>query len=167
MKFGALMGIVILTSLFVGCSHSDVSRPDSPGSALLLPSDSSYTSSEEEWLTYGHDYGNQRFSRLGEIKVGNLSHLVPAYVFQTGVVGAFETNPLVANGTMYLTTAYGGVFAIDARTGDLRWKRDPLTGSFQQCCGPVNRGAAIWKKLVIVGQLDGKGSSAGQCDGIG
>lgn len=57
---------------------------------------------------------------------------------------------------MYLTTAYDGVFAINARNGDLLWKRAPLSGRFRQCCGPANRGAALSKKLVLTGQLDGK-----------
>lgn len=108
-----------------------------------------------QWRTYGLDNGNQRFSPLREIGTGNVSNLTPAYVFQTGVAGAFETNPLVADGTMYLTTAYDGLFAIDASTGQLRWKIDPLNGDFLQCCGPVNRGVAITQDLVILGRLDG------------
>jgi len=57
---------------------------------------------------------------------------------------------------MYLTTAYDGVFAIDAQSGRLLWKRDPLPGTFRQCCGPVNRGVALSKDLVVIGQLDGR-----------
>jgi len=112
-------------------------------------------SSSSEWLTYGHDYSNRRFSSLLQINPRNVSHLIPAYVFQTGVLGPFETTPVVSNGVMYISTAYDGVFAIDARTGDQLWKRPPLAGSFRQCCGPVNRGVAITDDLVIIGQLDG------------
>ncbi len=108
-----------------------------------------------EWRSYGHDYFNQRFSQLDQINRRNVQQLAPVYVFQTGVLGAFETNPIVADGVMYLTSAYDGVFAIDARSGKLLWKRDPLTGTFRHCCGPVNRGVALAGDLVLIGQLDG------------
>lgn len=84
-----------------------------------------------------------------------MQQLAPVYVFHTGVLGAFETNPIVFDGVMYLTTAYDGVFAIDARSGKLLWKRAPLTGTFRHCCGPVNRGVALAGDLVLIGQLDG------------
>jgi alcohol dehydrogenase (cytochrome c) len=154
MKFGALISIVIIISLFTGCSRTDGSRRQSADLRTLSPPDSSYGSLENDWLTYGHDYGEQRFSPLTEISVRNVSKLTPVYVFHTGVIGAFETSPIVADGVMYLTTARDGVFAIDAKTGHLRWKRDPLRGNFRQCCGPVNRGVAIARDLVVLGQLD-------------
>jgi alcohol dehydrogenase (cytochrome c) len=112
-------------------------------------------SSSAGWRSYGHDYFNQRFSQLDQINGHNVQQLAPAYVFQTGVLGAFETNPIVADGVMYLTTAYDGVFTIDARSGKLLWKRDPLTATFRHCCGPVNRGVALAGDLVLIGQLDG------------
>ncbi|HEV7179828.1 MAG TPA: hypothetical protein VGN11_08150 [Candidatus Baltobacteraceae bacterium] len=56
---------------------------------------------------------------------------------------------------MYVTTAYDRVFAIDARTGDRLWKHPPLSGHFAECCGAMNRGAAITDKFVLIGQLDG------------
>jgi len=105
---------------------------------------------------YGRDYGNQRFSPLRQIDADNVSHLAPAYVFQTGVAGAFETNPLVVDGEMFLTTAYDGVYAINAERGELQWKIDPIKGAFRQCCGPVNRGVAIARGVVLIGRLDGR-----------
>ena len=112
------------------------------------------TTGEGDWRTYGHDYGNQRYSSLNEINTGNVHRLIPAYVFQTSVVGPFETSPLVSGGAMYITTANDGLLAIDAADGRLIWKKAPLPGGFRQCCGPVNRGVAIADGLVIMGRLD-------------
>jgi len=56
---------------------------------------------------------------------------------------------------MYLTTANDGVVALDALTGHVRWRRKALQGSFVQCCGQVNRGAAISDDLLFIGRLDG------------
>lgn len=131
------------------CSSGSAAKTNSPSAV-----DITNAASNTEWLSYGNGNFNQRFSSLDQINSRNIEQLAPAYVFQTGVLGAFETSPLVAGGVMYLTTAYDGVFAIDAKSGDMRWKRDPLPGQFQQCCGPVNRGVAIWRDLVLVGQLD-------------
>lgn len=106
-------------------------------------------------MTYGHDYGNNRFSTSQQINWANVSQLVPRYVAQTGVVGPFEASPIVANGVMFVSTPYDGLVAINAKTGERIWRRPPLTGNFLQCCGPVNRGVAISGNLLIIGQLDG------------
>ena len=52
---------------------------------------------------------------------------------------------------------------MDARTGRLKWRWDPalVKGGFAEggaryCCGPVNRGVAIYKGRVYVGLLDGR-----------
>jgi glucose dehydrogenase len=55
---------------------------------------------------------------------------------------------------MFISTAYDGVFAINASNGSLLWSRPSLHGAFAACCGPVNRGVAISKQLLLIGQLD-------------
>lgn len=88
-EISALLRIVMLTSLLSGCS---LDHPSVDGKALAL-SGSPAASQDNDWVTYGHDYGNQRFSPLREISVENVTNLAPAYEVQTGVVGAFETRP--------------------------------------------------------------------------
>ncbi|MGH7755744.1 MAG: PQQ-binding-like beta-propeller repeat protein [Vulcanimicrobiaceae bacterium] len=114
------------------------------------------TTAGGDWSRYGGDYGNRRFSTLGEIAGDNVGRLVPAYVIQTGIVGPFEATPLVVKGVMYLSTPNDGVIAADAKTGDVLWQRKPISGKFRICCGPVSRGVAVGGGLVIVGQLDAK-----------
>ena len=36
------------------------------------------------WLTFGHDYSNQRFSSLDSINTKNVRNLVPKWIFQSG-----------------------------------------------------------------------------------
>jgi PQQ-dependent dehydrogenase (methanol/ethanol family) len=112
--------------------------------------------SSSDWLTYGHDYSNDRFSPLKDVTPDNVGRLVPAFVFQTGVVQAFESTPIVANGKMFLTSAYSHVFAIDAKTGKRLWQYEPKLGKTVYCCGPVNRGVAIAGNSLYLGTLDGK-----------
>ena len=105
---------------------------------------------------YGHDYSNQRYSPVAQITTANVGSLQPAYVFQTGVAAAFETTPIVADGKMYITTAFDHVFALDAKSGARLWHYQAKLGKTIFCCGPVNRGVALADGTLFLGQLDGK-----------
>jgi PQQ-dependent dehydrogenase (methanol/ethanol family) len=97
---------------------------------------------QADWLTYGHGYANQRYSELHDIDTGNVAHLAPAWIFQTGIVGTFPTNPLVVDGVMYLTTPFNHVIALDAATGKLKWRYTHKPSTDTLCCGSHNRGLA-------------------------
>ena len=97
----------------------------------------------DNWLTYGHGYANQRYSGLNQITTDNAQKLVPKWIYQTGVLGTFPTNPIVADGTMYLTTPYNHVVALDAATGAERWRYTHEMAVDKLCCGTHNRGVAI------------------------
>jgi quinoprotein glucose dehydrogenase len=67
-----------------------------------------------DWPFYGGDAGGTRYSKLGEINRSNVARLKVAWEYHTGDVSdgsggrtksAFETTPIVAHGTMYLTVA--------------------------------------------------------------
>src|SRR5215470_17612028 len=68
-----------------------------------------------DWPFYGGDAGGRRYSALGEINRSNVATLQIAWEYHTGDVSdgsggrtksAFETTPVVANGTMYFTTPF-------------------------------------------------------------
>ena len=107
-----------------------------------------------DWLTYGLNQSETRFSRLTGINTGNVSSLVPAWAFDLGSGGGSEeATPLVWNGTIYVITNWSVVVAIDARTGLERWRVDPqveqLSVRPEICCGVVNRGLALYKGLSL------------------
>ena len=97
----------------------------------------------DNWLTYGHGYANQRYSGLEQITTDNVHRLVPKWIYQTGVLGTFPTNPLVADGTLYLTTPYNHVVALDAASGVERWRYTHEMSVDRLCCGTHNRGLAL------------------------
>ena len=76
------------------------------------------------------------------------------WIFQTGVLGSFETTPIVEDGVMYITTPYNHVFAIDARTGQQLWHYEHKLGTTIFCCGPNNRGVALAGDKVYMATLD-------------
>ncbi|MGH7646310.1 MAG: PQQ-binding-like beta-propeller repeat protein, partial [Gemmatimonadales bacterium] len=109
-----------------------------------------------DWLMYGHNYLNNRFSPLNQINATNVRGLVPRMVFQTGIekLGSFETTPVVVNGVMYATTPYNVAMAYDLRTGKQLWRYEHKLGTTIYCCGPNNRGVAIGNGTVFMATLD-------------
>jgi PQQ-dependent dehydrogenase (methanol/ethanol family) len=115
-------------------------------------------SDENDWLLHGRTYDNQRYSPLKQISADNVRSLTPAALVQTGMTASFETTPIVANGVMYLTTPVVDhkmkILAVNAVTGERLWDVTYNLGSFQICCGPVNRGVAVGYGNVYVVTLD-------------
>lgn len=62
------MGVISMTMFLSACS---IREPDRVNAQSILDKLQS-ASSSPEWLTYGHDYGNQRFSPLSDIKSVNV-----------------------------------------------------------------------------------------------
>jgi PQQ-dependent dehydrogenase (methanol/ethanol family) len=117
----------------------------------------------EEWVSYGRDYAETHHSPLTQINASNVAQLKLAWATEVGSQGKVETTPIVWDGMLYGTSTWSVVFALDATTGALKWKWDPGLvkggpgeGAARVCCGPVNRGVAIYKGRVFVGLLDGR-----------
>jgi alcohol dehydrogenase (cytochrome c) len=115
-------------------------------------------SDENDWLLHGRTYDNQRFSPLKQITADNVNSLNLVALVQTGMAASFETTPIVVNGVMYITTAVVNhkmmIMAINASTGERLWEVTYNLGTFQICCGPVNRGVAVGYGKVYVVTLD-------------
>jgi PQQ-dependent dehydrogenase (methanol/ethanol family) len=103
------------------------------------------------------NYAQTRFYPNKQINTGNVAKLRPAWIFQTEVKESMETSPIVVNGTMFATTSYSHVYAIDAKTGAELWHFKPKLGAITTyCCGPNNRGVAVADDKVFVATLDAK-----------
>lgn len=115
--------------------------------------------SNAEWLSYGKDYNEQRFSPLEQVSTANVKDLGLAWYAEFDTDRGQEATPLMIDGVLYTSTAWSKVFAFDAKTGKQLWKYDPkIDGAkgFDACCDVVNRGVAVWKGKVYVGTLDGR-----------
>lgn len=125
--------------------------------ALLL---AGHQNNPSNWPMYGGDYNNRRYSPLNEINTDNVEELRPAWIYQTGVAASFETTPVVIDGEMYITTPYDGnvqsVVRLDARTGNVVWEHPIRQGTTIYCCGPNNRGVAVFEDKVYVATLDAR-----------
>ena len=80
-----------------------------------------------DWPAYGHDLANTR-SQPEEhtLTPAAASGLQPAWVFSTSSAGdttSLQSTPVVARGCVFVGSAKGVAYALDAGTGDLVWKR--------------------------------------------
>jgi alcohol dehydrogenase (cytochrome c) len=118
-----------------------------------------------DWLHYGRDYTQQRFSPLDQINRQSVQRLVPKWIYQTGSAATFQTTPLVADGVMYLTAPFSHVVAVNAKTGRELWRYEHKRVSDKVCCGPANRGAALGYGKVYVATVDARLVALDQASG--
>ena len=151
----AASALLLTVTLVVASAQERTAAP--VGQEALVAADG------KQWLSYGRDYAETHHSPLDAINATNVSRLGLAWSVDVGSVGQVEATPLVSNGVLYGTTAWSRVFAIDARTGKTKWEWDPgivkggaNAGGPSLCCGPVNRGVALYQDKVYAGLLDGR-----------
>jgi quinoprotein glucose dehydrogenase len=124
-----------------------------------------------EWPAYGRDPGGSRYSPLKQIDRGNVKTLKAAWTFRTGASdvkgrsvnnAAFEATPILVDGTLYLSTPFNRVIALDPAKGTERWSYDPkvdLTKSYSEL---TSRGVSSWadsrtaKRRIYVGTIDAR-----------
>lgn len=97
-----------------------------------------------DWPMYGknlvHTFSNPR----SQITPRNVSALVPAWTFVTG--DAVTASPAIVGGVVYVGAWDGFFYALDARTGSLKWKFQldcqPAVVPLPQVCGGPGPGTA-------------------------
>src|SRR3954470_3833626 len=94
-------------------------------------------------LTYGMGTQGQRYSPLKAVNADTVKKLAPVWAFSFGgeKQRGQESQPIVYDGTIYVTGSYSRLFALDAHTGDKKWQYDArLPEGIMTCCDVVNRG---------------------------
>ncbi len=111
-------------------------------------------SERSDWAYVGHDAGGMRYSPLKQINVDNVKNLTVAWTYHVGDISdgkgfarrsGFETTPILVDGTLFFTTPFNRVIALDPETGKERWTFDPMVdtvGDYGD--GLINRGVATW-----------------------
>ena len=113
----------------------------------------------DDVLMYGLGVGAQRYSALDQINAETVKHLRPAWAFSFGdeKQRGQETQAIVHDGTIYITGSYSRMWALDAKTGERKWKFEArLPDDIRPCCDVVNRGAAIYGDKIYFGTLDAR-----------
>jgi alcohol dehydrogenase (cytochrome c) len=111
---------------------------------------------ETPWPAFGHDHSNRNFSDLTQIDRASVGRLRPAWLFQTGVTGYFQAQPVMVDGTLYTSTTQNNVAALDARTGRPLWTYTHKPRTEKIFGPPSNRGLAVSDGLVFEATMDGR-----------
>src|SRR5262245_20295877 len=93
-----------------------------------------------DWPKYGGNLGNTSYSALSQINTTNVRKLGAAWMVHVSGSGQ-QGAPIVVNGTMYVQGSGGLVLALDAKTGQEKWRATGLGES---------RGVAAGEGLIFV-----------------
>ena len=152
---GALIGALVL-----GVIEPKVAWPQT-GAAPTTPVTQEHLNAaandETNFLHTNGNYEQTRYFPGEQINTSNVGKLRAAWIFQTDVKEVLATSPIIAGGVMYVTTAFNHVYALNAKTGEEYWHYKhamaPVTTS---CCGPINRGAAVYDDKIYMATVDAK-----------
>src|SRR5215470_3638113 len=127
-----------------------------------------------EWPNYGNDAGGTRYSPLAQIDRANVGRLRLAWTYRTGEKGgaspwgfiAFESTPLMVDGTLFLSTPYNRVIALDPETGIERWRYDANVDRTRRFAIVTSRGVSTWldasardracRRRIFMGTIDAR-----------
>ncbi len=131
--FLAALVILIGGGVIAGRMAPDAVIGGIPPARGVVPLSVATQASGSDWTAYGGTYGAQRYSTLAQITPGNVARLERAWVYHTGDLptdmknnkyGA-ETTPLKIGDTVYLCSAKNILIALDAASGQQKWRFDP------------------------------------------
>lgn len=112
----------------------------------------------DNWLTYGRNYGDQRFSPLDQVNEKTVRRLGLAWYADIPSKDGLSATPIVVDGVVYMSAPFARVYAYDAASGKLLWQFDPkieLGTSFSNgWTSRINRGVAVWNGKVFVATGD-------------
>ncbi len=111
------------------------------------------SAADNGWNTYGGDAAGTRFSALKQVTRENVAKLRPVWTYHTGALkpetelnekAAFEATAILVDGTLYLTTPFNRVIALDPASGAEKWTYDPKVDRSHDYSEVTSRGVAFW-----------------------
>jgi quinoprotein glucose dehydrogenase len=128
---GVVASVVVLV-VGLSSNYHEIHGTIASGDSEVAPSEAA-AQPNEDWRAYGRTEFGQRFSPLTQITPSNVKNLKVAWTFRTGdsqgkddpVETTFEVTPIKVGNTLYLCSQHQRLFAVDAKTGKLRWSYDP------------------------------------------
>lgn len=157
------LATVIASLMLAGCGGT----PDGPDHDATVTKAGSSTASDallddsnsgDDWAGFGRTYGEQHFSPLNQLNTRNIGKLGLAWSIDLPP-GNSVSGPLKVADTLYFTTGYSIVHAVDARTGKEKWVFDPKAPEaagkrLRMVWG--SRGLGWWDGKIYTGTVDGR-----------
>lgn len=125
--------------------------------SLALTASAGPATESQGWQQYGGP-GGRHYAALTQITPANVDGLQVAWIYHTGDTGAgfnpernegqshmaFEATPIFYAGVLYFTTTDTNVMALDAASGQVRWRVDTHTDRKLWYSDAVSRGVSLW-----------------------
>ena len=114
MKLNKSLSLIVSLGLIASAAHAVVTDQ-------MIENDAKTTG---DILSWGMGTQGQRYSPLKAINTGNVAKLLPVWSFSFGgeKQRGQESQPVIHNGKMFVTSSYSRIFALDAKTGTKLWK---------------------------------------------
>jgi quinoprotein glucose dehydrogenase len=110
-------------------------------------------SRNHDWPVYAGAPEGGHYSELKQINRENVNQLKVAWTFDTQETGGLQTSPIVVHGVLYGISPSQKIFALDAASGQLKWKFDSGIQGTQP-----DRGLAYWEsgddRRILVGVMN-------------
>ncbi len=129
------------------------------------------------WPAYGATAGGTHFSRASQITPENVAQLKQVWEHRSGDVreavrdpenfvmqSSLQVTPILVEGTLYYCSPFNNVFALDARTGEQRWRFEADVDIDSEQVFTNCRGVSSWQSgktgycehRIVVGTLDAR-----------
>jgi quinoprotein glucose dehydrogenase len=141
------------------------------GLLLAIPG---WSQDHVSWTHYGGGAHGMQYSSLAQITRENVGTLEEAWTYRTGELGeghrepfAFQSNPILVEGRLYVSTGSAIVIALDPATGREIWRHDPKIDRSKPHAEIANRGVTSWidadaqpgtpcRHRIFIGTLDAR-----------
>ncbi|MBI1340961.1 membrane-bound PQQ-dependent dehydrogenase, glucose/quinate/shikimate family [bacterium] len=158
---GVAAALVAVVGLVAGL------KPDPAATALPDPERRVPVETHTDWQQYGGTTLGQRFAQVDEITPANVHKLKEIWRVRSNVPGPFKVTPTQVGDLLYYCTKGNIITALDADTGEERWRHDPqVEFSGVPNFGETCRGVSYFKapadyvgecaERLIVGTLDAR-----------
>ncbi|MFM0739246.1 glucose/quinate/shikimate family membrane-bound PQQ-dependent dehydrogenase [Paraburkholderia xenovorans] len=128
-----VVALVAWAGILVYANFNDPQQINGTLSAAASTSARGTPINPADWPAYGRTQEGTRYSPLQQITPGNVKNLQVAWTFRTGDIKGpndpveitNEVTPIKIGDLLYLCSPHQILFALDAKTGALKWKFDP------------------------------------------
>jgi membrane-bound PQQ-dependent dehydrogenase (glucose/quinate/shikimate family) len=112
------LGTIVVVGVLVLVVAGFQTGPVNAGSDFGAPKTNGVT----DWRTYGGSTLSTRFAEIAQINTGNVGQLKEIWRYRTKVPFDFKDTPQEADGLVYVCTAGNTVIALDADSGQEKWR---------------------------------------------
>ncbi|HET9865620.1 MAG TPA: PQQ-binding-like beta-propeller repeat protein, partial [Steroidobacteraceae bacterium] len=164
------IGVLLLVLVAAGFAYG-IAHESRVTHFAAVPAATPPAARDADWVAYGGTYEARRYSPLSQITPANVAQLHRAWQYRTRDLpeerwGA-ETTPLKIGDSLYLCSARNVLIALDARTGQERWRYDPQVSDefipYTAACravsyfeAPAEAGGGACTRRIVEGTLDAR-----------